>query len=52
MFNFNHERLGIVITSVRSARVCYEIAMKYANQRKTFGVKLFERTYLLFKLNI
>jgi alkylation response protein AidB-like acyl-CoA dehydrogenase len=43
MFNFNHERLGIVISSIRCARVCFEDAMKYANKRRTFGVKLFER---------
>ena len=52
MFNFNHERLGIVIASIRSARVCYEIAMKYANQRRTFGVKLFERTFFFSHLTM
>jgi alkylation response protein AidB-like acyl-CoA dehydrogenase len=29
MFNFNHERLGICVTAIRSSRVCYEVAMKY-----------------------
>jgi alkylation response protein AidB-like acyl-CoA dehydrogenase len=31
MFNFNHERLGIIVGSLRSARVCYEEALTYGN---------------------
>jgi alkylation response protein AidB-like acyl-CoA dehydrogenase len=48
MINFSHERLGIAITSIRSARVCYEIAMKYSNKRKTFGKTLFQRNIFVF----
>jgi alkylation response protein AidB-like acyl-CoA dehydrogenase len=33
MFNFNHERFTIIIQAVRSARICYEEAFKYAHQR-------------------
>ena len=50
MFNFNHERLGIIITSIRSSRMCYEIAMKYSNRRKAFGVTLFEQGVIRNKL--
>ncbi|KAI8917973.1 putative acyl-CoA dehydrogenase [Entophlyctis helioformis] len=50
MSNFNHERLGICVTSIRSARVCYEVAMKYANKRRTFGQKLFTHGVIRNKL--
>ena len=50
MFNFNHERLGIAISAIRYSRVCYELAMKYSNSRKTFGVKLFEHGVIRNKL--
>lgn len=50
MYNFNHERLGIIITSIRSSRMCYEVAMKYSNQRKAFGVTLFEQGVIRNKL--
>ena len=30
MFNFTHERMGIVIQSTRFARICLEEAIKYA----------------------
>ncbi|TPX32506.1 hypothetical protein SmJEL517_g04380 [Synchytrium microbalum] len=42
MFNFNKERLGICMGTPRSARMCYEEAMRYANKRKTFGQYLIE----------
>ncbi|TPX33022.1 hypothetical protein SmJEL517_g04008 [Synchytrium microbalum] len=42
MFNFNKERLSICMGVPRSARVCFEEAMKYANKRKTFGQYLIE----------
>ncbi|TPX30676.1 hypothetical protein SmJEL517_g05811 [Synchytrium microbalum] len=42
VFNFNHERLGICMGTVRQARMCYEEAMRYANKRKTFGQFLIE----------
>ncbi|KAJ3300000.1 hypothetical protein HDU76_006182, partial [Blyttiomyces sp. JEL0837] len=50
MFNFNHERLGLAIGALRSARVCYEEAMKYANKRRTFGQLLFEHGVIRNKL--
>lgn len=37
MYNFNHERWGIVVQANRLARVCLEDAIKYAHKRKTFG---------------
>ncbi|KAG0170416.1 hypothetical protein DFQ28_010815 [Apophysomyces sp. BC1034] len=40
MYNFNHERMGIVIQANRFARVCIEEALKYAHKRKTFGKEL------------
>ncbi|KAJ3417081.1 hypothetical protein HDV05_006940 [Chytridiales sp. JEL 0842] len=50
MKNFNHERLGICISAIRSARVCYEEAMVYANKRRTFGKLLFEHGVIRNKL--
>ncbi|KAI8976006.1 acyl-CoA dehydrogenase/oxidase [Pilobolus umbonatus] len=42
MWNFNSERMGIVVQANRFARVCVEEALKYANKRKTFGKKLID----------
>lgn len=50
MTNFNHERIGIIIQSLRFARVCYEESVKYASKRKTFGVKLINHPVLRQKL--
>ena len=50
MTNFNHERMGIIIQSVRFARVCYEESMKYAHKRRTFGKKLIEHPVIRMKL--
>jgi alkylation response protein AidB-like acyl-CoA dehydrogenase/predicted heme/steroid binding protein len=50
MTNFNHERIGIVIQSVRFARVCYEESVKYAHKRKTFGKKLIDHPVIRLKL--
>ncbi|KAL2918377.1 hypothetical protein HK105_201777 [Polyrhizophydium stewartii] len=53
MNNFNHERLGICIGSIRQARVCYEVAMKYgksSHRRRTFGEKLFSHGVIRNKL--
>jgi len=50
MTNFNHERIGIVIQSLRFARVCYEEAMKYSHKRKTFGVALIKHPVIRLKL--
>lgn len=50
MTNFNHERMGIVIQSVRFSRVCYEESVKYANKRHTFGKKLIDHPVIRMKL--
>ncbi|KAI1339657.1 acyl-CoA dehydrogenase NM domain-like protein [Xylariaceae sp. FL0016] len=50
MTNFNHERMGIIIQSVRFSRVCYEESVKYANKRRTFGKKLIEHPVIRMKL--
>ncbi|KAJ3073995.1 hypothetical protein HDU98_000156 [Podochytrium sp. JEL0797] len=50
MKNFNHERFGIIVGAIRSARVCYEDAMLHANRRKTFGKTLFEHGVIRAKL--
>ena len=50
MSNFNHERIGIVIQSLRFARVCYEESVKYAHKRKTFGKRLIEHPVIRLKL--
>ncbi|SPO07604.1 probable acyl-CoA dehydrogenase [Cephalotrichum gorgonifer] len=50
MTNFNHERIGIIIQSIRFARVCYEESVKYASKRRTFGKKLIEHPVIRLKL--
>ena len=50
MYNFNQERLGIVIQALRFARVCYEDAIKYAHKRKTFGKRLVDHPVIRNKL--
>ncbi|KAM5345695.1 hypothetical protein ACJ41O_011556 [Fusarium nematophilum] len=50
MTNFNHERMGIIIQSLRFSRVCYEESVKYANKRRTFGKKLIDHPVIRMKL--
>lgn len=50
MTNFNHERIGIIIQSIRFARVCYEESMKFAHKRKTFGKRLIDHPVIRLKL--
>lgn len=48
MYNFNHERMGIVIQANRFARVCFEDAMRYAHKRETFGKKLIDHPVIRY----
>jgi len=50
MFNFNHERFVIAALANRFARVCLEDAIKYAQQRKTFGKALVEHQIIRHKI--
>lgn len=50
MTNFNHERIGIIIQSIRFSRVCYEESMKYAHKRRTFNKPLIEHPVIRMKL--
>jgi len=50
MYNFNHERFVIASIANRSARVCLEDAIKYSQQRKTFGKALIEHQAIRSKL--
>ncbi|KAJ3068784.1 hypothetical protein HDU98_008104 [Podochytrium sp. JEL0797] len=50
MRNFNHERFGIIVAALRSARICYEDAMTFAHRRKTFGKILFDHGVIRQKL--
>ncbi|ORY51020.1 acyl-CoA dehydrogenase NM domain-like protein [Rhizoclosmatium globosum] len=50
MANFNHERFGIIIGAIRSARICYEDAVIHAHRRKTFGKPLFDHGVIRNKL--
>ncbi|KAI2631205.1 acyl-CoA dehydrogenase NM domain-like protein [Xylaria nigripes] len=50
MTNFNHERMGIIIQSIRFSRVCYEESVKYASKRRTFGKKLIDHPVIRMKL--
>jgi len=50
MLNFNHERFVIAAQASRYARLCYELSMKYAISRETFGKKLIHHQLIRFKL--
>jgi acyl-CoA dehydrogenase len=38
--NLNWERLMLTLTSLAGARMCYEAALKYSNDREAFGKKI------------
>eukprot|EP01062_Namystynia_karyoxenos_P030534 TRINITY_DN227_c0_g2_i1.p1 TRINITY_DN227_c0_g2~~TRINITY_DN227_c0_g2_i1.p1 ORF type:complete len:433 (+),score=156.87 TRINITY_DN227_c0_g2_i1:88-1386(+) len=49
--NFNHERWLIAVGACRCARVCFEEALKWCLQRRTFGKLLFEHQSVRAKLS-
>lgn len=50
MTNFNGERLGMASQAVAYAQVCFDEALDWARQRKTFGAPLSERQVIRHKL--
>jgi len=50
MYNFNHERWGMIVQANRLARVCVEESMRYAQKRSTFGKKLIDHPVIRLKL--
>lgn len=50
MYNFNHERMSVIIQANRLARVCLEEAMLYAHKRKTFGKRLIDHQVIREKI--
>jgi alkylation response protein AidB-like acyl-CoA dehydrogenase len=50
MYNFNHERLGVVTQATRLARVCVEESFRWGMKRKTFGKPLVEHPVIRAKL--
>jgi len=50
MYNFNHERWGIIVQASRFARVCLEESLRYAFKRETFGKPLIEHPVIRLKL--
>lgn len=50
MLNFNSERLGLAAQAYGLAKVCYEDALAWARERKTFGAPLVERQVIRHKL--
>lgn len=50
MRNFNSERLGMSAGAYGFAKVCFEDALTWARQRKTFGQPLVERQVIRHKL--
>jgi len=50
MYNFNHERWGIVCQASRFARVCYEESFLYAHKRRAFGQRLIDQPVVRNKL--
>ncbi len=50
MLNFNTERLGLAAHAYGLAKVCFEDALAWARERKTFGQPLVERQVIRHKL--
>ncbi|MEK7833664.1 MAG: acyl-CoA dehydrogenase family protein [Acidobacteriota bacterium] len=50
MLNFNSERLGMSAGAYGFAKVCFEEALTWARERKTFGQPLVERQVIRHKL--
>jgi acyl-CoA dehydrogenase len=50
MTNFNGERLGMSAMALGFARACYDEALDWARQRKTFGSALVEKQVVRHKL--
>jgi acyl-CoA dehydrogenase len=50
MRNFNSERLGMAAGACGFARICFEDALEWARERKTFGQPLIERQVIRHKL--
>jgi acyl-CoA dehydrogenase len=50
MNNFNGERLGMAAGACGSARVCLEEAVKWAQQRETFGKRLADHQVIRHKI--
>ncbi len=50
MQNFNGERLGMSAQACAYAQVCFEEALDWARERKTFGMSLSERQVVRHKL--
>ena len=50
MKNFNHERFGLIVQTLRFSRVCLEDAVTHAQRRSTFGKRLIEHPVIRAKL--
>jgi acyl-CoA dehydrogenase len=50
MHNFNGERLGMAAGACASARVCLEEAVKWAQERQTFGKRLADHQVIRHKI--
>jgi acyl-CoA dehydrogenase len=50
MSNFNGERLALAVAALGFAEACYDEALDWARQRKTFGAALVERQAVRHKL--
>lgn len=50
MENFNHERFIIATSATACARRCFELALKHAMKRKTFGSEMIHHQLIRFKL--
>jgi len=50
MHNFNGERLGMAAGAIGSSRVCLEEAVKWAQERQTFGKRLADHQVIRHKI--
>jgi acyl-CoA dehydrogenase len=50
MLNFNRERIGLAASAYAFARVCYDEALAWARERKTFGKPIIKHQVIRHKL--
>ncbi len=51
MNNFNGERFGMIVSSLRLARLCFEHSVRYAQVRTAFGKPLWSSQVIRAKVS-
>lgn len=50
MNNFNYERLGMIAQGLGMAKLCFDAAIAYARERRTFGKRLIDHQVIAHKV--